>query len=465
MENKRRIKVTFNSPNLYVTKSENGDIIVTAVASDTMEDADRERMSRPALEDMVKAIKNRAETNRPVPIYPDHWSSFPMGKWTEAELRYRTVKVKSEGGDREKEVYELWVKGVLDMRFAECALLYEAISKGDSRYQLSVGGFIDLTQDSAVTYEKRDDGSIIGVINNFILHHIACTDEDMASVSRTRFESATEKGRDIFTCGVATQIFKCINEALETKVVPDIAEEDTCSSDEESKMGNNEPDKTTVGNPILELANKQISDYAAKSAKKDETAQVIQAQEVILGSVADQIQSVKSSRELTESEIANLRQAREQIDLVLGDNDDEPEEEEVIIDAADDSDDVDITDDGDVDTDDTADEGDVVIETDSDDDVDVEVDKSKEFEELLEKRLAKERKAMRQELEKIKSEQRTQAANRAAKSKDKSAKKSEPVDAPQGDDVGVDEVPRSKSNFMHMFIAPFYEVGIASNLD
>ena len=144
-------------------KDEQGDLFITAVASDTKMDFHRDRMSLKAL----KLMKEQAKKG--LPIIDNHRSTFEFGRTVDA-------KIINLGKSQ-----QLVITIKLDKRFPESAVIWDEVQSGKSHRQLSIGGMINFDNEKAVEFEEGEDGGMVRVINDIVLEHIAATRKSMAA--------------------------------------------------------------------------------------------------------------------------------------------------------------------------------------------------------------------------------------------------------------------------------------------
>jgi len=181
-----------------VTKDDDGNAYVTAVASSDSLDSYAEYFSEQAIDDMImyaKARKAAKPTEGLVEFWETHWETFAIGTivdgWKET--------VANRGGEA---VY-FFVKIKLKMDYPAAREIYDDVSKGIADKQLSVGGWIDWEADPDGAWEleeetfTNDDGEevevLVGRINRFILEHIANTLPGWAANDDTAFLDAMTK--------------------------------------------------------------------------------------------------------------------------------------------------------------------------------------------------------------------------------------------------------------------------------
>jgi len=124
---------------VFKAVKKNGKHYVVGKASDDKVDAYKDRFSKDALQMMLKDIKNGVDLLR------SHYDTFEIGKTTE-EFSELTKK------------NELIVGFELNMSYSECVLLFDEVSSGKCKRQLSVGGFIPDTEGSfrASIHQNKD---------------------------------------------------------------------------------------------------------------------------------------------------------------------------------------------------------------------------------------------------------------------------------------------------------------------
>lgn len=167
---------------------------VEAIASDTGLDAYYEKVSENAIDKMVDQIKKEA-----VIILPTHWSTFDIGKVINSE--------KVDGVFRQNDESDLKALKVvieLNMTFPESQSLFEEVSSGDPKKQLSIGGWLNPDNGDAAYWEEveytveiegrtRTRTTWILVLDDLILDHIAVTRQNYAANEGTGFLSAIAK--------------------------------------------------------------------------------------------------------------------------------------------------------------------------------------------------------------------------------------------------------------------------------
>jgi len=158
------------------TKDDKGRMHVKAIASDNLEDRHGDRMSDKAIISMVKQA-NANET----PILPNHHDAFAIGKVAKAKTVHMKTKV------------QFALDAILDEDFVQSEKLFRSVKKGERKFQLSIGGFLNLDDDDAVEFEENKKGRFVRVINSLTLDHIAVTRKNMAANPRTGFRNALVK--------------------------------------------------------------------------------------------------------------------------------------------------------------------------------------------------------------------------------------------------------------------------------
>ncbi len=198
----------FSCP-LFVTKdTSDGEMYVTGIASDTIEDNDTERMSTQALEDMKSAVTTKTSDGNSLDLLPGHLGVFRLGKIVSSDVLFEERVIEEKDLKVHRNVYEFYIRAWLRKDHPDAHELFNNIEN----YQMSIGGIIDFTKSDAVFYEKTKDGRTRRVINRISLDHIAITRKGWASVGRTRFDSAFIKGGQVGNCSVAAQIWKSVEQ-------------------------------------------------------------------------------------------------------------------------------------------------------------------------------------------------------------------------------------------------------------
>lgn len=145
------------------------DRYIAVKASGLKVDRQLERMMPSAIEDMVAACKSGK-----VDLLDNHFSSFEMGKSTDAEV--------NEDG-------EMTVEFKLNDTHPNVDQLYKEIEAGDCKRQASVGGNVT---ESKFEYD-RDLGKAVKQLHHVDLDHIAVTREGHSAYPDAQFTAAIAK--------------------------------------------------------------------------------------------------------------------------------------------------------------------------------------------------------------------------------------------------------------------------------
>lgn len=164
-------------------KSPDGVMHVVGIASDDDEDRTGERMSAKAINSMAaQANKNK------LPLLDNHRATFGFGETFSASTKKVTVNGRT--------TTQLVVDFALKESYPQSQELFDEVANGNSKKQLSIGGFLNLKNPKAVRFEENKAGRVIRVLDDIMLEHVATTRPNMAAVSRTKFVSAIIK--DVF---------------------------------------------------------------------------------------------------------------------------------------------------------------------------------------------------------------------------------------------------------------------------
>jgi hypothetical protein len=192
-----------NFPFFVEKDGDTGRMYVTGIASDTLEDRDKERLSEKALSDACEYIKGGIESGSPIWLLPSHRASFRVGDIVDSDVSFGERVVKdSDGTEKDMKVFELLIKAVLRDGHPDAIELFE----NKDKYQMSLGFFIDHSKSDAVYFEKNSGGGVRRVVNHILLDHIAVTRKNRAANQRARFESAFMKGVEVPSCNLSEQL-------------------------------------------------------------------------------------------------------------------------------------------------------------------------------------------------------------------------------------------------------------------
>lgn len=163
-------------------EGENNSFVLTAKASDNQPDLHYDRMSDDALEQMVKDAKVG------LPLLPDHKSTFEIGRTINGYLK------------RHEDTLDFYIDIELLRDDPYANRLFNEVKSGKVDKQLSIGGWIEINEPEAVSWEVQEDNSVIRVINKIRLDHIALTRARKAANPRTGFikEIFKELGKDFY---------------------------------------------------------------------------------------------------------------------------------------------------------------------------------------------------------------------------------------------------------------------------
>ena len=164
-------------------KDDAGKMHVTAIVSDSLTDLDNDQMSYKALQGMVEQFK------KGVDLIDNHRSTFGFGRTVDANL----IMDKDKNGQA---FWKVMVDVELDNDSYEAKTLYNEVSSGTCKKQLSIGGTVPHKEKDAlgVTFDKG--GRMVRQVNKVELDHLACTRKDMAANPRTSFVNAIMKSLD-----------------------------------------------------------------------------------------------------------------------------------------------------------------------------------------------------------------------------------------------------------------------------
>lgn len=191
-------------------KDSEGNFHVRAIASDNLEDSQGDRIHEKAIVSMAR----QANRNN-IPILSSHQDSFAIGKVFEAKAIHRRTRV------------QFSIDIVLDDDFPQSRALFKEVRNGGREHQLSIGGFVDLDNEKAMSYEENKKGEFIRVINEITLDHIAITRKGFAANARTGFREAMIKSLE--------GIGKCVVPYKDT-VKTNVNKEWNFNSDDKSKL-------------------------------------------------------------------------------------------------------------------------------------------------------------------------------------------------------------------------------------
>ena len=157
-------------------KDSDGKMHVKAIASDDLEDRQGDRIHK----DVIISMAKQANAGD-IELTRSHGDSFGIGTIFEAKAVHKKTRV------------QFAVDVILDEDFPESKKLFKDVKSGKRNRQLSIGGFIDLEKEDAITLEENKKGHLIRVINDLTLDHIAITRKNMAANPRTSFRQALVK--------------------------------------------------------------------------------------------------------------------------------------------------------------------------------------------------------------------------------------------------------------------------------
>ena len=213
-------------------RDEKGRMHVKAIASDNLEDKHGDRMSTKAIVSMVKQANSGD-----IPILPNHHDAFEIGKVSKAKASHMKTKVMFS------------IDAILDEDFVQSEKLFRSVKKGERKFQLSIGGFLNLDDDDAIEFEENKKGRIVRVINSLSLDHIAVTRKNMAANPRTGFRGA---------------LVKSIEQSLE-ELGEEINKSDDTSNGDEEEMPKKEKKKED------DKVKKEDDDEKVKKEKEEDT--------------------------------------------------------------------------------------------------------------------------------------------------------------------------------------------------
>lgn len=171
----KQIRFQFDAP-ICKAEERDGKYYVIAIASDDTEDQHGERVTEKALEYMA-----RQATEKRIPLLENHKSTFELGYTSNGTI------------EKDSGVSRFLVEFELDDDFVESKKLFKAVTSGNANKQLSIGGFLDMTDKEASFYEKREDGTRRRALNKIELDHIALTRVSHAANKNTGFRHALVK--------------------------------------------------------------------------------------------------------------------------------------------------------------------------------------------------------------------------------------------------------------------------------
>ncbi len=174
-------------------KDSDGKMHVKAIASDDLEDRQGDRIHK----DVIISMAKQANTGE-IELTRSHNDSFGIGKIFEAKAIHKKTRM------------QFAVDVILDEDFPESQKLFKDVKSGRKNRQLSIGGFIDLEKEDAITLEENKKGQFVRVINDLTLDHVAITRKNMAANPRTGFRQALVKSVEQIS----------INDILKKAVVP-----------------------------------------------------------------------------------------------------------------------------------------------------------------------------------------------------------------------------------------------------
>ena len=174
------IRFAFQTNRLEVYKSDDGKPHIRAVASDSLEDRQGDVITETCIKQMADQV-----SHGDIPLLPDHRASFEIGKSHYGDTRRND----STHG------LELVVDFELDDRFTEATVLFNEVSSGKCKRQLSIGGYLNKNNPRAAFMDERD-GKLVMFLDDIQLDHIAVTREGKAANPRTNFVDAVVKAID-----------------------------------------------------------------------------------------------------------------------------------------------------------------------------------------------------------------------------------------------------------------------------
>jgi len=168
-------------------RDENGRMIVTGYASDTLKDSHKEKFDAHAMKGMLDAVR------RGVPLMTSHKDSFGFGE----SIDGRVLPV--EEGD-----LGLEVDFFLKEEYPQSKELFDEVETGDCKKQLSVGGKLRM-ENPRCAFMLRDGTK---VLHDFELDHFCTTRPKKAANNRTHFKTAIFKSLE--DSGMTEEVWKSV---------------------------------------------------------------------------------------------------------------------------------------------------------------------------------------------------------------------------------------------------------------
>jgi len=166
---------------------EEGRMIVTGYASDTIKDKQRDKFDTHAMRQMLGLVREG------VPLMTSHKDSFGFGESLDGKL------IPVEGGG-----FGLEVDFYLKPQYPQSQELFNEVRSGECSKQLSVGG--NLNKDNPHSAYMLNDGT--RVLHDFSLDHFCTTRPNKAANPRTHFKEAVFKSLE--ENGMTEEVWKSL---------------------------------------------------------------------------------------------------------------------------------------------------------------------------------------------------------------------------------------------------------------
>ncbi len=153
---------------------------IIAIASDTLEDNHNEVVSEQGILSMVNSVKKGITRG----TIDNHRSTFAFGDIVDGSITKNPI---------DPTIYEFMIDILLKDHYPQSQDLWNSVEKGDDKYQLSIGGFMNPDNPKAVSYVTKDDGTIVKSLDDLILDHVMVTARNHAANPRTRFIQSIAK--------------------------------------------------------------------------------------------------------------------------------------------------------------------------------------------------------------------------------------------------------------------------------
>jgi len=228
------LRFEFITDRLEAYKDAQGKMHIRGIASDDLEDLQRDRISLSALKKMVKQCK------KGLPLLPEHRASFEIGMSTDAELRK----------NQQTNATEMVVDYILYDDYPQARTLFKEALAQECWRQLSIGGKLNENSTKPAYLEETADGRVVRVLNDLILDHIAVTRANMAANPRTGFLDAMFKSLD--ESGFSIDEFQGVLEKGEKYVAISLDEIEDKDAEQKSDES---PGRKNVANNLLTSSN------------------------------------------------------------------------------------------------------------------------------------------------------------------------------------------------------------------